>query len=376
MDIHTLECIINDIRNIKIDSYTTQLLTAKERAILHTAVEQYHDITTTSIAVEGSKNKKIVISKKLHEKQPEITTTLTPELIDLFIKFSRMPIPINSVEHVDYYISHLSKYYDENLYPLFLNEVKLKQPYGVAHKFKTEIYDTMKKINEFINNNDEFIRFKRERTILPSVDKKDVYIPENNGKTFISIDVRSANFRTLKHYCPSICKPTDEWVDFIAQFTSNTFIQNSKQFREVVFGELGCQRLLTLPVLFITEVDEHIRKSKYVDFLIRRCLKNDEMMYEMNYARIDEFNITEFEAFVEAIRSGYFRVDFYTLRQLGEHLMFIKEFKNGKRVFKKVQKRFVMQAIKFYESQPIIDLDRKFTDLDSGMTATFDNNLF
>lgn len=360
-----IELIINDIISGKLDIYKTNPIDSKQRSEIYEFVKKYEDIYITSKLVNGTKLKILCITKADNKEN-----NLTPELIDIFAKYSRIPIPINTVETIDYYLKHLDKYYDAyKKYELFKKEIETKS----SHKIHKEIKDLQLELIKYINNNDEFKKFRDTNFDIPKSNKYNIYTESYKNKWFVSIDVRSANFRVLKHYCPSICKPEDEWEDFIRQFTKNEFIIKSKQFREVVFGELGCKKIYNIPTIFINDIDISINtnfeKSK---FLKKIFLTGDEIIYEVN----EDFNVKELEIFVNTIKPSYFRVEMFKLIKIDHHDIYVKEYINGKREFKKLQKKFIMQTIKYYESLPIEELDRKFIDSDSGLIATFDKSLF
>lgn len=68
------------------------------------------------------------------------------------------------------------------------------------------------------------------------VNKKNLYVEQNDGKVFISIDMIKANFSALWHYSRSIFEGQDTWKDFISKFTYSKHIIDSKYIRQVIFG--------------------------------------------------------------------------------------------------------------------------------------------
>ena len=364
----SFETVLNDILSGKLDSFETKPLNPKERSEIYEILKKYENIIIESISINGSKLKKLIF--KLKSENIIESQKITPELIDLFVKYSRIPIPINSTEHINYYLRYLDRYYNSiEFYELFKTSINTKS----EHTLKKEINDLHFKIIEYINSNVEFKKFKETKFDIPHTIKKDIYTEPHKNRYFISIDVRTANFRSLKHYCPSICEPSDEWTDFIRRFTNNEFIIKSKQFREVVFGELGCKKILNIPTIFIDKINKHILSDfEYSESLKMISFSGDEIIYEVN----EKFDSRELEKFVNRLMPSYFKVEMFKLIKFDNHDIYVREYTNGKRDFKKVQKKFILQAIKHYESLPIEELDRKFTDSESGMVATFDKAIF
>ena len=372
MNVSSIENIISDILSGKLDIYETQPIDSKQRAKIYEITDNYKNIYVNSVSIDGMKNKKMIFTRKDKISQSQ-SNKITPDLIDFFARYARVPIPINSIEHVDYYLKYLDKYYNSiEQYEIFKNEIS-KITEKPEYIFKKEINEVQNKIIKYINSNEEFKIFRETKFDIPLTKKQDIYTEPHKNRYFVSVDVRSANFRSLKHYCPSICKPSDEWSDFIRQFTNNEFILKSKQFREIVFGELGCKKILNIPTIFIDEIDRYIESDfKYSESLKKISFAGDEIIYEVN----ENFNVRELQNFVESYKPSYFKVEMFKLIKFHSNDIYVREFTNGKKDLKKVQKRFVMQAIKYYESLPIEELDRKFTDTESGMVATFDKSLF
>ena len=56
----------------------------------------------------------------------------------------------------------------------------------------------------------------------------DIFKPSNDGKNFISIDMKKANFSSLRHYDASIFQNADTWEAFVGMYTDNPHIINSQ----------------------------------------------------------------------------------------------------------------------------------------------------
>ena len=93
------------------------------------------------------------------------------------------------------------------------------------------------------------------------------------------------------------------------------------------------------------------------------------------YKVSENFDIVSLEKSVESFLPSHFRVEKYKLSQIGRLSYFVREFAFGKKDFKNIPKKFIMQCIKHYEHKPITEIDRKFSDED-GMLATYDKDIF
>ena len=74
---------------------------------------------------------------------------------------------------------------------------------------------------------------------------KDIFNPSNNGKLFISIDMRKANFSSLHEYGSTMFGEANTWEEFISKFTNSKHIINSKYIRQVILGNCNPKRHIT-----------------------------------------------------------------------------------------------------------------------------------
>lgn len=137
----------------------------------------------------------------------------------------------NTLEKWDTFIKELENYKCEQDYFEEYNRVKdsaisdIKESFG----YKQFIEDDMNK-------------YAVTHTDLPT---KDIFKPSNDGKLFISIDMRKANFSALKNYDSGIFDSVDTWEEFISRYTDNKHIINSKYIRQVILGNCNPKRQVT-----------------------------------------------------------------------------------------------------------------------------------
>lgn len=136
-----------------------------------------------------------------------------------------------TLEKWDIFLSELSKYNCEQDYFEEYNRVKDAAILDIKN---TEAY---KKFNEEDMN--------KYAVIHKNLPNKDIYKPSNDGKCFISIDMRKANFSSLYRYNADIFGGTDSWDDFISKYTDNQHIINSKYIRQVILGNCNPKRHIT-----------------------------------------------------------------------------------------------------------------------------------
>lgn len=136
-----------------------------------------------------------------------------------------------TLEKWDIFLNELSKYHCEQDYFEEYNRVK---DAAILDIKSTEAYH---KFNE-----EDMNKYAVTHKNLPN---KDIFKPSNNGKCFISIDMRKANFSSLHHYNSDIFGGSDSWKEFIGRYTDNQHIINSKYIRQVILGNCNPKRHIT-----------------------------------------------------------------------------------------------------------------------------------
>lgn len=136
-----------------------------------------------------------------------------------------------TLEKWDIFLNELSKYHCEQDYFEEYNRVKDAAILDIKN---TEAYQ---KFNEGDMN-----KYAVTHKNLPN---KDIFKPSNDGKCFISIDMRKANFSSLHHYNSDIFGGADSWEEFIGRYTDNQHIINSKYIRQVILGNCNPKRHIT-----------------------------------------------------------------------------------------------------------------------------------
>lgn len=138
---------------------------------------------------------------------------------------------------------------------------------------------------EYIKNTDGYNRFNSEdmnkyRVRHAEFPNKDIFKPSNSGRTFVSIDMKKANFSSLRNYSPDIFGGAKTWEEFVALFTSNEHIIGSKYIRQVILGNCNPKRHITyekyLMDKVLTKLEEFVNLNRVVFF------SNDEIVLDLS----------------------------------------------------------------------------------------------
>lgn len=126
-------------------------------------------------------------------------------------------------------------------------------------------------------NNEDMNRYRVTHNNLPG---KDIFKPSNDGKRFISFDMKKANFSALHHYDSSIFHNADTWEEFIGRYTNSKHMIQSKYIRQVILGNCNPKRHITyekyLMDIILTQLEKKGMPVQQVVFF-----SNDEIVLEV-----------------------------------------------------------------------------------------------
>ena len=142
----------------------------------------------------------------------------------------------------------------------------------------------------FIQNTEAYSMFNNEdmnNYLVPveyqNIPKKDIFHPSNDGRTFISIDMKKANFSSLKHYGDCISKSmfarSSTWENFISGWTDNEHIINSKYIRQVILGNCNPKKHITYEKYLMSKVLILTEKIIPLDKVV--FFSNDEIVFDV-----------------------------------------------------------------------------------------------
>lgn len=270
--------------------------------------------------------------------EPYFTDRLT-----LFDKF------YGTIEKWDLFLEELKKYNCEQDYFEEYNRVKDSAILSIK---ESEAYQRF--------NADDMNKYRVTHENLPN---KDIFKLTNDGKSFISIDMRKANFSSLHHYSADMFN-ANTWEEFISKFTDNKHIINSKYIRQVILGNCNPKRHITyekylMDILLTDLLEKYIPIERVVFF------SNDEIVIDvsdMNKSRqvLLAFNIEQYLKDV----SPKFKVELFALYKIHGTDGYYKEIVNndGEKdiEFKCLDNYMMPFVIRHFLGEEITDSDRVF----------------
>lgn len=179
-------------------------------------------------------------------------------------------------EKYEVYTKELETYRDEQAYFEEYNRIK---DAAISDIKATEAYQSF----NGMDMNECRIPDKYAR--LP---EGNVYKPSNDGRNFLSIDMKKANFSALHSYDPAVFADKNTWEDFIRQYTDNEHIINSKYIRQVIMGNCNPKRQISyekyLMSCVLEEIDRLTKLRLPEEPDITRFVKSfaaDEIVFDM-----------------------------------------------------------------------------------------------
>lgn len=188
--------------------------------------------------------------------------------------------------------------------PYFIDRLKLFDKfYGTIEKWNTfleelqkyhceqDYFEEYNRVKDAailnVKNSEAYRRFNEEDmnkycVTHKNLPNKDIFKATNDGKTFISIDMRKANFSSLYHYDSNMFSGANTWEEFIGKFTDNKHIINSKYIRQVILGNCNPKRHSTYEKYLMDEVLDVLIKE--VGYFVSEIVffSNDEIVIDMD----------------------------------------------------------------------------------------------
>jgi hypothetical protein len=218
----------------------------------------------------------------------------------------------------------------------------------------------------------------------PNITSNNIYKQSNIGKFFISVDLKKANFQTLRNIDKDIVFGADTYEDFIGKFTDLDYIKESKYSRQVIWGKCNPKRHITAEKYFITQIYKKIIEQ--FPYLSDKCvsLSNDEMIFNVEFLFYNDkltcFTLREhiekiakeigFEVHVEFFHLRGYNLLFKESRSVRK-TFFMKDYfcTNGKFKLIGVPLQYHSICYKLYKGQDLSEIDYHFDY--EGMDARF-----
>lgn len=303
--------------------------------------------------------------------------TISTKLKERFCKDCNIPISIFQEPYFTDRLKLYDKFYGTlEKWDIFVKELekyKTEQDYFEDYnRVKDEAINFIKSTEAYQNFNDE--NMNQYAVVNKNLPSKDIYHPSNIGKTFISIDMKKANFSALHFYNTSMFDHTNTWEEFIGKFTNNQHIINSKYIRQVILGNCNPKRHITYEKYLMDMVLSKILEEEYVSINRIVFFSNDEIIID-----VSDMNSYESHVYEEHVKiclrhvSIPLKVERFKLNKIKEidgYCKFIYtdlHFTDVK--FKCLDSLYLPFVIKFFNGEEVTESDKVFYH--QGLLAKF-----
>ena len=245
---------------------------------------------------------------------------ISEKLKERFCKDCNIPIKLFMEPFFTNRLIALNPFYNSYAkYLTFIEEYK-----KAGYKNEQEYFEEYNKIKDnamdFIKNNKAYQEFNScdmsKFSINAKLPSNDIYKPSNDGRKFISIDMKKANFSSLYHYNPAIFDNCSSWEEFISKFTNNQHIKNSKYIRQVILGNCNPKRHITYEKYLTYKLLEYLMaifdiKVEYFsnDEIVLEYTNNDIENKVADFIKANniEFRVTRFTLYKIENTDGYYK---------------------------------------------------------------------
>ena len=305
-----------------------------------------------------------------------------------FVKDYNLPINIFDDNLFEYYIQ-LYDFFPDPRYKETIEKIENEYD-GCVEKWLEYCASVRDNAINGVMETDEYKKFNSmdlsQYNFAPICGERSCYTEETNGKRFLSIDLRKANFQALK-YVGVISDATYE--QFVNRFGGDDYIANSKYLRQVIFGKMNPSRQIKIEKYLMSKVYEVIKDvtEKY-SFTIF-SMNSDELIFAIP----EEFynNCQEDENTRELINDIYnlvgknigveIKVEYIEVRRLpivsanGTKIDAYERTNlfTSQKTLKKASTTFYPQIYKLWNEMPIEDYDMVFYF--ENQLATFNQEL-
>ena len=306
-----------------------------------------------------------------------------------FVKDYNLPINIFDDNLFEYYI-HLYDFFPYLRYKEAIEKIENEYD-GCVEKWLEYCASVRDNAINGVMETEEYKNFNSmdlsQYNFTPICGERSCYTEETNGKRFLSIDLRKANFQALK-YVGVISDVTYE--QFINRFCGDDYIANSKYLRQVIFGKMNPSRQIKIEKYLMFKVYESIKDITKKYCLTIFSMNSDELIFEIPKEFYDNW-LTDYENarklaydiynLVEENVGADIKVEYIEVKRLpivsanGTKIDAYERtnlFTNQK-TLKKASTTFFPQIYKLWNEMPIEDYDMVFYF--ENQLATFNQEL-
>jgi hypothetical protein len=301
---------------------------------------------------------------------------ITEKIRRVFVKDFKIPAPVlNDPSLFLYYLELMEPFIDSKTnYDMlcdYLNSNDLDESLFMKEtkRLKYEIIDKISKNKDYI----EFSKMDMDKFNGISIPNHNrLYEKTNNGKEYISIDLKKANFQSIKYANPNIVFGANSYEELLKLFNASEYHIKSKQIRQVIFGNLSPKRQQKIQKFIMHKLFNWLLDNSIIDEKSISFSSADELV--INKSFIDTDVLGEINSWIDKNEFDFHVTEFKLINLHEDYTFMYKEYNSGKIEFKNVPQKNFCEVIKHFTKEKISEYDLLF--MDDGRLSKFKSPLF
>lgn len=279
-----------------------------------------------------------------------------------FLKDYALPFNIVRDPYYEYFIDLFDEDYDTRKYLHYLEG--LLMCCSLPDEFFMKGESIRNEIISAISSTEGYSRFTSCKLSDYNIEHSNppsgkLYIPQNDGQDFVSIDLVEANFNVLKFFDPRIFESFDypeSFREVVKHHTIHHYFLNSKRFRQVIFGSLNPKRQRKIQRWWVNRIiirlqDEYVLRPS-VNSII--TISDDEIVLRDGAVQDEMF------ADLQNWCALPLRISKFKLERIGNHPYYLKRHTDGTIEIKGVPTYLMPQVYKIAKGMTINEYDKTF----------------
>ena len=281
-----------------------------------------------------------------------------------FVKDYNLPINIYDDRLFNYYIG---------LYDFFPVDTYVKLCQNVEEKYGGNVslwLDDCAKVRDAaifgVIESDKYKSFNDSKNLLKEYDidikvgEHSLYSQETDGKRYVSIDLKKANFQALKF---AGVLDDASYEDFITKYDGDEYIINSKYLRQVIFGKMNPGRTVKVEKYIVSKIHE-IVSPVFPEWKLY-SFNSDELIYSLDDFYPGEDTLNSIVGAVKELLGVEVRAECVEIKKLpivnvngnGVDAYVRTNINTNESVLKKASTTFFPQIYKLWKGKAIQDED-------------------
>ena len=261
-----------------------------------------------------------------------------------------------------YFMDRIKLFGQEENFNKFLKLIenyKTEEDFFAAYnKVKDDAINFIKSSTAFCAlNDDDMQKLAVHKFSIPD---RDAYKQMNIGRKFFSIDMKKANFTSLKYYAKKYDKTfcgDKSYQEFLKMFTDVEHFIDSKYIRQVIFGNCNCKRMIAYEKIMMSDLLQRMFDENVVTEDIVYALRADEILIDITNSSKED--IEKLQSFSKTI-DFEIETEIYTIKKIKNEDIYIKNFDDGSIEIKMCSADDMPAVYRFVKGLPMCENDLYF----------------